>query len=330
MTAPELYFEDFPAGAKLEFGAYKLSREEIVAFARAFDPQPFHLDEDAGKRSMLGGLAASGWHACALLMRLNYEGYLRVADGRGAPGVDEVKWLKPIRPGATLSVRAEVLSARVSKSKPSIGLLQIRSDLHDDSGDRVTTQTNFVMMGRRGAEHPTIQIIRPAQAPASPPAEDPDLVPAFSELQIGQRIVLGACDFPEKDVIAFARAYDPQPFHVDPVASQNGPFGALAASGWHTAAAWMRALVDAKQRSNEARVAAGGVALEAGPSPGFVNLRWIKPVYAGDRITFDTVTLEKRLTSRPGWGLVRSRNGGVNQHGERVYEFESSSFWKLD
>src|SRR6478672_3424319 len=147
-----LFFEDFPPGSVLEFGSYPVTKEEIVDFATAFDPQIFHLDEKAAQRSMLGGLAASGWHTCAILMRLNCDGFLNITDGRGAPGIDEVKWLKPVRPGAVLSVRAEVLSSRVSQSRPSIGLAQFRFDVRDQDGVVVMTQTNFVMIGRRGQD----------------------------------------------------------------------------------------------------------------------------------------------------------------------------------
>jgi acyl dehydratase len=96
----QLFFEDFPQGARLEFGHYPVTKEEVISFARAYDPQPFHLDEDAAARSMLGGLAASGWHTCAIAMRLVCDGFLNITDGRGAPGIDEVKWLKPVRPRA--------------------------------------------------------------------------------------------------------------------------------------------------------------------------------------------------------------------------------------
>ncbi len=330
MSDALLTFEDFPAGSTLEFGAYPVTKDEIIAFASAFDPQPFHLDEEAAAHSMLGGLAASGWHTCAILMRLNCEGFLNRADGRGAPGIDEVKWLKPVRPGDVLGVKAHVLSARVSQSRPSIGLLLFRFDVHDAAGTIVMTQTNSVMMGRRGHEHGPNKIARPDASTPLLPFDTPSVIPPLSQIEIGQRIVLGTHAFPADEVIAFARAYDPQPFHTDPQAAMLGPFGALAASGWHTAAAWMRTMVDAKKRSADVARARGQIPTEAGPSPGFINLRWLKPVFAGDSITFDTTPLEKRVTSRPGWGLMRSRNCGINQHGAPVFEFESSAFWRMD
>jgi acyl dehydratase len=325
-----LFFDDFKPGSSLAYGAYEVTKEEIVAFAGEFDPQYFHLDEEAARRSMLGGLAASGWHTCAILMRLNCDGYLNTTDGRGAPGIDEVKWLKPVRPGMVLGVRTDVLSARISQSRPSIGLVQFRFDVHDQSGESLLVQTNFVMIGRRGHKDAPKSMAKAQDATALLPFDSPGLLPPFSRIETGARLVLGKHVFSEEDVIRFARAYDPQPFHVDAAAAQAGPFGGLAASGWHTAAAWMRCMVDAQKRTIDAARSAGLRIPEYGPSPGFTNLRWLRPVYAGDTITFDSVAMEKRVTSRPEWGLVKSRNGGVNQHGVRVFEFDSAAFWKLD
>src|SRR6201989_1795722 len=99
MTAALLHFEDFPVDETVTYGNYTLTREAILEFAGEYDPQPFHLDEAAAEASLLGGLAASGWHACAIMMRLNCDGFLLSATSMGAPGIDEVKWLAPLRPG---------------------------------------------------------------------------------------------------------------------------------------------------------------------------------------------------------------------------------------
>src|ERR1700682_125628 len=99
---PRIYFEDIVPGSVITFGPRTITREEIIAFAAEFDPQPMHLDEEAAKKTMLGGLSASGWHSCAIMMRLIYDGFLVNAASMGAPGIDEVKWLKPVRPGGSL------------------------------------------------------------------------------------------------------------------------------------------------------------------------------------------------------------------------------------
>ncbi len=136
-----LFWEDFVAGSIAEYGPRTLSREEIVAFAAAFDPQPMHLDDAAGEASMLGGLAASGWHSCCVLMRMLSDGFITRADFWGAPGVDEVKWLVPMRPGVPLRARATVADTRISRSRPQwagsnssliFSMPRVHADDHDD------------------------------------------------------------------------------------------------------------------------------------------------------------------------------------------------------
>jgi len=149
MTDARFHFEDFPIGEVASYGDYLLTRDAIVDFAAEYDPQPFHLDDTAAEASMLGGLAASGWHACAILMRLNCDGFLLNSTSMGAPGIDEVKWLAPLRPGAVLSVRRETLEARASKSRPGVGLVKFRFELLADGQAVTMTQTCSIMFTRR-------------------------------------------------------------------------------------------------------------------------------------------------------------------------------------
>jgi acyl dehydratase len=106
-----LHYEDFPAGEIVTYGAYEVTAEEITAFAAEYDPQPFHLDEEAGRASVLGGLCASGWHVCAMMNRMNVDAYLVRAAGMGSFGLEEVKWLRPVFVGDTLSIRRSTWSA---------------------------------------------------------------------------------------------------------------------------------------------------------------------------------------------------------------------------
>lgn len=146
----------------------------------------------------------------------------------------------------------------------------------------------------------------------------------FDDIEVGAREVLGHHTFTEAEIVAFARAYDPQPFHVDPEAARRSHFGALVASGWHTAATWMKYFVAYNVRTTEAQRARGEKAPTVGPSSGFTNLRWLKPVYAGDTITYATEAKEKSSSrSRPEWGILRAYNSGTNQHGDLVIDFES-------
>lgn len=133
--AGQLHYEDFTPGETRELGSYHVTAEEIVSFAREFDPQPFHLDEAAAKASILGGLCASGWHVCSIVMRLMVDGFFGRSASMGSSGVDEVKWLKPVHAGETVRGRFTVTAKRVSAKRPEMGILSMRVDLFgaDDS-----------------------------------------------------------------------------------------------------------------------------------------------------------------------------------------------------
>jgi acyl dehydratase len=149
------YFEDFTVGMVIEHGPRLVTREEIVAFAAEFDPQPMHLDEEAARASILGGLAASGWHTCCLLMRMACDSFVLDSSSMGAPGIDEVKWLKPLRPGTHITLRTTVLDTRVSNSRPEMGFVKVRMDVRGDEGDPIMTLTTSMIMGRRGGSQAT-------------------------------------------------------------------------------------------------------------------------------------------------------------------------------
>ena len=146
---PKLYWEDFIPGQVTEYGTRRVTRDEIVAFAAEFDPQPFHLDEAAARASMLGGLCTSGWHSCCVLMRMAADGFVLNSSSMGAPGVDEVRWHVPIRPGDELTLRATVLSIRASNSRPTAGFVDFLLELYNAGGERVMTLKAPLMFGRR-------------------------------------------------------------------------------------------------------------------------------------------------------------------------------------
>ena len=146
---PNLYWEDFAVGSVAHYGPRPVTREEIIDFASEFDPQPMHLDDAAARAGMLGGLAASGWHSCALLMRMMVDGLLRDAHSRGSPGVEEVHWLRPVRPGDHLTARSTVLETRASRSRPDLGLVKLRCELLDQHGAVVMSMVSTLMVGRR-------------------------------------------------------------------------------------------------------------------------------------------------------------------------------------
>jgi acyl dehydratase len=148
---PRLFWEDFPTGHVMEFGAMPVSRDAVLAFAQQFDPQPFHLDDEAAKASLFGGLSASGWHTCAMAMRMMCDAYLLDAASLGSPGIDALRWLKPVFPGDTLRVRMEVKQARPMNSRPGVGLIQSAWTVSNQHGEPVLTMEGWGMFRRRPA-----------------------------------------------------------------------------------------------------------------------------------------------------------------------------------
>jgi acyl dehydratase len=145
----KLYFEDFLAGSIAEFGDYLVTADEIKEFAAQFDPQPMHLDEEAAKHTMVGGLCASGWHTCSMMMRIIADGCLLNSSSMGSPGVEEVRWLKPVRPGDRLHVRMSILETREPKSRPDFGFVRTKFEVLTADQTCVMLSTINLMMGRR-------------------------------------------------------------------------------------------------------------------------------------------------------------------------------------
>ena len=145
-----LHWEDYALGNVACYGPRTITREEILAFAAEFDPQPMHADEEAARATMLGGLVASGWHTCALTMRMMADGFVLASASMGSPGVEEVRWLKPVRPGDSLTVRSTVIERRASASRPGMGFIKFRHEMLNQSGDCVMTLVSAMMIARRG------------------------------------------------------------------------------------------------------------------------------------------------------------------------------------
>lgn len=292
-----LYFEDFPVGVAREFCRFDLTRDLVETYAADFDSL-FGARKDGSN-----ALTASPWQLPALLMRLNYDGWMNEAAARGAPGVDDARWLRPVTAGEILSARYTVRSARVSRSKPHLGLVQFFYELLGGDNAPVFSQLNSVMMELRS----------PRQSDTDTRTDSALRLGDTDTVDEGAVIALGAIDFPADKVITFARTYDPQPFHVDAVAAQSGPFGALAASGWHTAAGWARAYA----KSVEAGI-------KGLPMPDRLlwlkPLHWRKPVFAGNRVSFEFVPGD---TKKSGGGdrMVTAIGRGRDPGGATIFEF---------
>jgi acyl dehydratase len=146
-----LCFEDFPPGRFGSYGPRHVTREEMLAFAAEFDPQPMHLDEAAAKRSMLKGLAGSGWHLCSIVMRMMFDGYIGRTASLGSPGVSELKWLAPFRPGDDLVLDVDVAEARVSRSRPETGIVTFKCSVRNAAGQVLAEMVSPIIVRRRAA-----------------------------------------------------------------------------------------------------------------------------------------------------------------------------------
>lgn len=309
-TPKYLAYDDFVPGATISFGRKVVMVDEITAWARAFDPQPFHLSEELARDTNVGRLIASGYHTCAMLMRMIADEVFGGPQALGSPGVEDVRFLRPVLPGDTLTARLTVKEKRLSRSRP-------------DMGPRAQPL--------RAAERQ-----RPGRAVVGRDADDAHTARAggaramsiyFEDLQLGVTRELGTHTFTREEIVDFAAKFDPQSFHLDDDAARAGLFEALTASGWHTTAIWLRHLVDDRHRERDQMLFRGERPARYGPSPGFEKLKWVKPVYVGDRIRFTTTIIEKRdWKARPALGLALYQNEGHNQHGELVFSLVSKMF----
>jgi len=164
MSHFKYYWEDMAVGSVRDLGTVTMSADEIQDFARKFDPQPFHVDEEAAKQSIFGSLCASGWHTAALAMKLTVENFLLEAASMGSPGVENLRWLKPVYPGDTLRLEQSVLEARALRSRPEIGLVRSRWEMFNQDGNKVMQMEGYGMFRRR---HPATadEIARLSAAP---------------------------------------------------------------------------------------------------------------------------------------------------------------------
>ena len=149
MSEHKYYFEDMAVGATVDLGKRSVSEEEILRFASEFDPQPFHIDPEAAGKSIFGGIIASGWHTCSITMRLLVDGLLSHSSSLGSPGIEQIRWVKPVRPGDTLHAVLTVQEVRQSQSKPDRGTARIHIDVTNQADELVMWMESFGMFARR-------------------------------------------------------------------------------------------------------------------------------------------------------------------------------------
>lgn len=345
---PDDYFhhEDIEIGKVLTFGPYTVTADEIIAYSRKFDPQPMHIDVEAAKATPMGRLIASGYHTAALMMRIMCDGFILKSSSLGSPGIDRCRWLKPVLPGDTLSVELVATEARLLNSRPGVGLSKMTYVTRNQHGEAVMDMTsNQFMRLRRPAAAPSgpadahsaaaEQSPRArAEAPLDLWADHPGPLPPppvtglyLEDRAIGETTELGSETFTREESIAFARAFDPQRFHLDEAAAAASLFGGLSASGWHTASVHVRLLIEDRQRRTALAEARGLPIAYVGPSPGFNNLKWLRPVLVGDTISFRArVVASRPLASNPKRGLLTIVTQGRNQHGQVVFSVDGQVF----
>ena len=277
-------------------------------------------------------------------MRIMYDDLIHKSASMGAPGVEEVKWLKPVRPDDTLTARWNVLETRLSRSRPGMGLARMRVVLFNQRDEMVYDMSYWQMVGRRGASpHQCAGGPTRAKASNGEPAATPevreiavgsyrpavDAAGFFEDLVVGETSAVGDYRFTAENIIRFAKAFDPQPFHVDPAGGGEKPFRRPVRFGL---AHWLRLHAQA-HRPTQRRSAKGsrqkGMKPPAmGSSPGFRNLVLAQTGLCRRRRSASRQRWcrSARAPRGRGWGLIFSRNTGTNQKGELVYEFTGSVF----
>lgn len=326
------HHEDMAVGERIDLGCRKVGEDEALAFAREFDPQPFHLNREAAANSLMGGLTASGWHTAAMLTRMLWDSWLGLANGAGSPGVMRHSWISPLYVGDTFCARGVIKEMRVSKSMPGVGFVELELKATASDSRRVCSTQWTVMVRTRGGPKPDFEERRrkrrkakrnALEGPSKSSKPGRDML-YWDLCRMERPLSLGEVSATTEEVIRFSRAYIPQPFHIDEELAKKSHFGCLVASGWHSCALWMRANVTARLRvleslSGEERsyaMESGGIGL------GFEDLRWISPVRANEKLKAYITPLERqRSRSRPGWGKVRARAELVNSEDKLAIRF---------
>ena len=335
MNEPDrrLHWEDFTAGASVDFGEAHITAADIVAFAIEFDPQPTHLGDAAADE-----LVASDWHTCAMLMRMMCNDFLCRAAGAGAPGVEHVIWFGTVRPGDVLRVTRTPLETRASKSRPRIGIVRMLLEVFNQRGEKVLSWLPVQLYDRRdpSAAPPPAEVFQlqnpetPRRTPPNLPHERTDaFVDGFEDIPVGKETALGCYTFSKENMLGFATRFNPQYFHADEAAATASLYGGLIASGWHTAAVWNRLFVTNRHKFGAAVPPRPGRDHGArfGPSTAVLDMKWPAPVRPGDTISFRTRIVEKSEPAAfPAWGFVTSFHEGINQNDKPVLSLTHKSW----
>lgn len=316
------FWEDFKVGQIFTFGQHEVSREDIITFARQFDPQPVHINEQAAKFTMLRGLAASGWHSCAIFMSMLQDGLLSRSRFAGTHEIEKIKWVAPVRPGDVLSGHVTCVGIAPVTGQPHLGLCSFDCETLNGSGHKVMSWRAHMYFERRGGEDCSSGVSpKPDRGSTVVRIQNDNALNFFEHVSLGDEIALGSYTFSAERIKAFNQVYGPHPAHFETKPGQ------LSASGFHVTGAWMRRLIRYYLHEGQKRRAAGYSVPQLGPSPGIKHLKWHSPVHAGDVLTFKCWAERKvEATSKAGWGLLHAGSEIYNQHGEVVVSFFAQLF----
>lgn len=326
------HFEDLAVGESFDLGSRTAIEDEALGFAREFDPQPFHLSSLAAERSMLGGLATSGWYTAAMLSRMLWNKWLRHVNGAGSSGAAKHAWSRPLYVGGTMYAQGTVTAMRESKTMPGVGFVEIALNARLGNNRKFCTARWTIMVHRRAGPKPDFaerqRLYRTRKhdgirSMADARAFGRDML--YLDLcRMGYPVFLGEVSASAEQMIRFSRAYNPQPFLTSEKAANKSHFGGLAASGWHSCGLVMRTYVDSRLRaldslSEEERSTAavsGGIGVE------FENLRFINPVRANETMAAYITPLERRKSRlRQRWDKLYMRAELRNASNQPVVQF---------
>lgn len=318
------FWDDIQTGGQLDLGSVDVSQNDIVRFASEFDAQPFHTDEEAARATLLGGLSASGWHTCTLIMRLLEEAIARHSGVLEAAGLDDIIWLKPVRPGDVLSGR--ICWSREATCSCGSGARVRGADIgvRNQHGEVVMQWRMSCLIApptdpRR--EIPQDCPIRKGRAARVLPRPGDHAIKYFEDVAPGDEIELGEYAFTMDRIADFRARYGPGSAHDETIHSGIAYGGRETALAWHVTAVWMHCIVRYyEHQAARLRREAKPVPL-LGPAVGVKHLRWHLPVGLGETITFRAWAERKMEISRPDWGLLVVGAVGENRRGDTVVSF---------
>lgn len=319
---------DHSSAEFINLGRIQLTAEAVKEFAAAYDPQPQHIDEQAAAQTLLGGLVASGWQMCAVLMRQVESQLATMFPQIGVPSIDEIRWLKPIRPGEALDARFSRRSRCSCRACGDAGGWAIVAEVVDQTGDPILRMNSNVLLPPREAAPAGVwqSAIRCAEhvkrKPRVPRRPGGHLVRYFEEVELGDEIELGSFDFTPSAVASYSRMIQSACGDGDPHSPSPETLRGSAVSNWHVIAAWMRKVIDYYQNEADWLASQSRPVPVLGPAAGARSLSWCKPVRAGETIAFSSWAEHKiEIGTSSDWGLLVAGAEGVNQDGEVVVSF---------